>query len=518
MCWSYGYTNGVMGRISKTRINGGYLVDTFLCAAASHSHSVGIFRDVHLLAFSTTARIEDFRVKTLLDTKYRDATLHVGLQLHLAIACTIEVSLRDHASSLVKQSTESVPAQTTSLELKLPFSDPQKWTAETPYLYKIEITLISPNSNQKIQHKVGFRQVELLNGNITVNGKAILFRGVNHHDFHPLTGRAVPLDFLKQDLILMKQHNINAVRCSHYPSNPKFYDLCDELGMWVIDEADLECHGFIRANVDMKDVPEEVWRKDGVDSIEEYLSPVLAKYTSDNPSWREAYLDRITQMLQRDKNHPSIIIWSLGNEAWYGCNHAAMYKYAKEHDPTRLVHYEGDRKAHTTDMCSYMYLELANLEKKALSEGDKFTKPIILCEYGMAIGNGPGALEEYQELYYKHRRLQGGFIWEFANLGLWMEDKGYFAYGGDFGDFPHDATFALDGLCQSDHAAGRGILELKKVIEPVRMSVNDGKVLLQNTYDFHFLEGLLLIIQVFAFDGWYAVGSPSSFLTGLTII
>jgi beta-galactosidase len=466
-------------------------------------HCEGIFRDVHLLAFSATARIEDFRVQTLLDTDYKDAVLNVGLQLHLATECTIEVSLLDDAFSLIKQSTEAVPAHSTSVELKLPIHNPRKWTAETPYLYNVEITLISPSNSQKIKHKVGFRQVELLNGNITVNGKAILFRGVNHHDFHPLFGRAVPLDFLKQDLILMKQHSINAVRCSHYPSHPKFYDLCDELGLWVMDEADLECHGFIRGNVDMKNVPDEVWRKDGAESIEEYLSPVLSKYTSDNPSWRVAYLDRIAQMLQRDKNHPSIIIWSLGNEAWYGCNQAAMYEYAKENDPTRLVHYEGDRKSKTADMCSFMYVEIVNLEKKALAEGDAFTKPVILCEYAMALGNGPGALEEYQEMYYKHRRLQGGFIWEFANLGLWIEDKGYFGYGGDFGDIPNDATFALDGLCNSDHTAARGLVEVKKVFEPVKVSINDGQILLKNVHDFDDLAGLSLVVQVFTFNGRY---------------
>ncbi|KAF7525290.1 hypothetical protein PCG10_005175 [Penicillium crustosum] len=462
----------------------------------------GIFRDVHLLAFSATARIEDFFVQTWLDEKYENATLKIGLQLHLEEECSIEVKVRDHDDSLVQHATQTVPAGRESLEVELPFLAPKKWTAETPYRYNMDLILISPNgNNQTIKQKIGFRQVELRNGNITVNGKAILFRGVNHHDFHPLNGRAVPLEFLKNDLILMKQHNVNAVRCSHYPSHPKFYDFCDEIGLWVIDEADLECHGFIRGDVDMKNVPESVWRENGSESIEEYLSPVLAKYTSDSPSWREAYLDRITQMLQRDKNHPSIIIWSLGNEAWYGCNHVSMSEYAKKHDPTRLVHYEGDRKSKTADMCSFMYVELENLERKALAEGDEFDKPVILCEYGMAIGNGPGALEEYQQLFHKYRRLQGGFIWEFANLGLWREDKSYFAYGGDFGDFPHDGTFALDGLCQSDHSPGRGMVELKKAIEPVKLFIQDGQIVLQNLFDFDSLETLSVVIQICTFDG-----------------
>lgn len=441
-------------------------------------------------------------MQTWFDERYKDATLQIDLQVHLDDTSSIEVKARDRDSSLIGQAVESVPARSTKFTLKVPISNPRKWTAENPYLYDLEITLISPNcKNQNIEHKVGFRQVELRNGNITVNGKAIIFRGVNHHDFHPLKGRAVPLEFLKQDLILMKEHNVNAVRCSHYPSHPKFYDLCDEIGLWVIDEADLECHGFIRGDVDMKNVPEEIWRKDGADSIEEYLSPTLAKYTSDNPLWQEAYLDRIRQMLQRDKNHPSIIIWSLGNEAWYGCNQVAMYEYAKKHDPTRLVHYEGDRKAETTDMCSYMYLEFENMEKKALAEGDQFTKPIILCEYGMALGNGPGALAEYQERFYKYRRLQGGFIWEFANLGLWKEDKGYYAYGGDFGDYPNDATFALDGLCQSDHTPGRGMVEVKKVFEPVKINVSDGKVSLHNLYDFDTLGNLMFVMELSKFNG-----------------
>jgi beta-galactosidase len=502
--WWHGCISIVMGRISKIKISGGYLVSVPPYIATPYSHDQGVFRDVHLLAFSSIARIDDFCVQTLLDADYRDATLHITLQLHLATACTVQVTLLDK-DSLVKQSTDSVPAQSINFEIDLPIRNPQKWTAETPYLHDLEITLIYPGNNQKIKSRVGFRQVELSNGNITVNGKAILFKGVNHHDFHPLFGRAVPLDFLKQDLILMKQHNINAVRCSHYPSHPKFYDLCDELGLWVMDEADLECHGFIRGDRDAKAVREEVWRKDGAESIEEYLSPTLSRYTSNNPSWRTAYLDRITQMLQRDKNHASIIIWSLGNEAWYGCNQAAMYEYVKEQDPTRLVHYEGDRKAKTADIWSFMYVPLPDLEKKALAEGNAFTKPVIICEYAMALGNGPGALEEYQELYYKHRRLQGGFIWEFANHGLWIQDKGYYAYGGDFGDYPNDATFTLDGVVSSDHKGGRGIIEVKKVFEPVKMSVNHKEIQMQNMLDFDDLNGLLLVIEVFTFNGRYEV-------------
>jgi beta-galactosidase len=390
--------------------------------------------------------------------------------------------------------------------MDIPVTNPAKWTAETPYLYNVEISLVSEDGepHQKISHKVGFRQVELYNGNLTVNGKAILFRGVNHHDHHPKTGRAVPLSFLKHDLLMMKRYNMNAVRCSHYPSHPKFYDICDELGLWVIDEADLECHGFERAKVGIKNIPREKWN--GADSVEAVISPVVAKYTSDNPTWRAAYVDRIAQMLHRDKNHPSIIVWSLGNEAWYGCNHVAMYEYAKAHDPTRLVHYEGDRQVETMDIGSYMYLELSKLEEKALADGDHFTKPIILCEYAMAIGNGPGALEEYQEIFYKHRRLQGGFLWEFSNHGLWDEDRGFYAYGGDFDDHPNDTTFVLDGIYNSDHSPAPGAIQYKKVLEPVKLAVDPDKkeVRISNLFDFYDLEGLSVVVDIYKVDDRYA--------------
>lgn len=461
----------------------------------------GIFRDVQLLGFSSVARIDDFSIRTLLDNCYIDATLQVTLQLHVITPSTIKVILRDHSRLITKADHKAEPNVTETC-IELTVMRPEKWTAETPYLYDLEISLIPDNATQtqKISQKVGFRQVEIRNGNLTVNGTPILFRGVNHHDHHPIHGRAVPLSYLKQDLITMKQNNINAVRCSHYPSHPQFYDLCDELGLWVIDEADLECHGFERAKVGIKNIPQSEWN--GADSVEEVISPIVAKYTSDNPTWKEAYIDRIAQMLHRDKNHASIIIWSLGNEAWYGCNHVAMYEYAKAHDPTRLVHYEGDRKAVNADMHSYMYLELSNMEAKALADGDKFTKPIIVCEYAMAMGNGPGALEEYQELFYKHRRLQGGFLWEFSGHGLWDQDRNFYAYGGDYGDYPHDGRFVLDGICNSDHSPGRGMLEYKKVIEPVKMTIDPEKseIQIHNLFDFYDLAGLTMVVDVSTVD------------------
>ena len=228
---------------------------------------------------------------------------------------------------------------------------------------------------------MGFRSVELKSGLLTVNGKALLLRGVNRHEHHPTLGRAVPLAYIKKDLLLMKAHNINALRCAHYPSHPKLYDLCDELGLWVMDEADLECHGFYDAVARPLNIPEEM------DYGERKLLafPQSASFTSDNEEWTEAYLDRMIQVVQRDKNHASIIMWSLGNEAFYGKNHKAMYDYAKSVDPGRLVHYEGDEKAVSADMYSYMYPPVDKLISLSETEGvdseGKYEKPVILCEY-----------------------------------------------------------------------------------------------------------------------------------------
>jgi beta-galactosidase len=263
----------------------------------------------------------------------------------------VSLVLLDLADSdrVLASSRTSVEAKSSPIDLFLEVSNPVKWTAETPYLYELEITLTKDGKLlHSIRQKVGFRKVELKNGNITVNGVPILLRGVNRHDHHPLLGRAVPLSFIKKDLLLMKSHNINALRCSHYPSHPGIYDLCDELGLWVMDEADLECHGFYDAVAFPFDIPESM----DYQKRKALTFPEAAKFTSDNEAWRSAYLDRMIQLVQHDKNHPSIIIWSLGNEAFYGSNHKAMYEYAKRVDPGRLVHYEGDVYAASADMFS----------------------------------------------------------------------------------------------------------------------------------------------------------------------
>jgi beta-galactosidase len=444
----------------------------------------GIFRDVHLIALPSKARIDDFFIQTLLDDKYEHATLKVSLDLTLHKAGRVALSLEDpqNAGTLIAQCVSNIETGTSQHSISLHISHPQKWTAERPLLYHLVISLFSDDSDQAIQHihhQVGFRRVELKNGLISVNGAPLFIRGVNRHDHHPRRGRAVPESFVRRDLLLMKKHNINAIRTSHYPSHPALPGIADELGFWLIDEADLECHGFGNC-------------------------PDPHKWTSDNPSWRDAYLDRMRQVIHRDKNHPSVIIWSLGNESFYGQNHASMYHYAKDFDPGRLVHYCEDRGARTADMLSRMYLSVDGLVELAEEHGDDFEKPVILCEYAHAMGNSPGSLKEYQDTFRSYRRLQGGFIWEWANHGLWVEaahgKPGFYAYGGDFGDVPNDGNFVMDGLCFSDHTPTPGLLELKKAIEPVVAWIENGELIVRNEYDFISIDHLIAVFKVEAFE------------------
>ncbi|KAH8887185.1 family 2 glycosyl hydrolase [Thozetella sp. PMI_491] len=465
----------------------------------------GIFRDVHLIAFPAENRIEDWFLRTDLDDKYEDATLRATVDVKAVGKSTLTVTLREQAKNggaVIGEATETV-SQDGKVELSIAVKAPSKWTAETPYLYSAELTL-APESGASytVHQNVGFRKVELKNGLITVNGTPLKFSGVNRHDHHPRLGRAVPLDFIERDLRLMKTHNINALRCSHYPSHPRLLDLADELGLWVIDEADLEAHGFYDAVARPQDVPEN----QDYEERKKITFPLAAKYTSDNPSWEAAYVDRMVQMVQRDKNHASIVIWSLGNEAFYGCNHKKMYEYAKDVDPGRLVHYEGDPEALSADMYSYMYPSVDRLIHLAKTEGvaadGSYEKPVILCEYAHAMGNGPGWLEDYEEAFRTYPRLQGGFIWEWANHGLWKEDadgKKYYAFGGDFGDFPNDSTFVMDGLNNSKHEPTPGLLELKKVIQPVQFTVDGQDLVVSNFYNFVGLEHLAATYKVEVF-------------------
>lgn len=362
---------------------------------------------------------------------------------------------------------EKFPARDGQASGTLDCGEVEPWSAEVPKLYDLVVSLRTSGGKEleATAVRVGFRRVERHDGLFFVNDAPVTLRGVNRHEFHPDFGRAVPYSTMVQDVVLMKRHNINAVRTSHYPPDPRFLDLCDRYGFYVIDEADLECHGMV------------------------YSGDVSR--LSNDPSWRRAYLDRMERMVARDRNHPSIIFWSLGNESGCGANHAAMADKAREMDPSRLLHYEGCQGAEMADVYGSMYTPHAELAE--LGEKTSLPKPHILTEYGHAMGNGPGGLKEYWEILGRYRRLQGGFVWEWADHGLRFPGRpGAFAYGGDFGDVPNDGNFVIDGLVFPDRRPSPALGELAKVTQPVEISLLDasGKVQLRNRYDFLALSSL----------------------------
>lgn len=443
----------------------------------------GIFRDVTLVR-QPLLHIEDIRVRTPLGDHYGDASIqaHITLgsakrmQTGMEKPLSLRLTLLDAESMLLPGFPITrdvfVSGTTSIIEMVQSVADPRKWSAEDPALYRLAVELLSPEGTtlESVALRVGFRSVELKEGNLLVNGKDILFKGVNRHEFHPLYGRSVPYEAMVEDVLLMKRHNINAVRTSHYPNDPRFYDLCDEYGLYVIDEADLECHGFLP-----------------VGNFE---------WLTNDPDWQSAYVDRAERMVERDKNHPSIILWSLGNESSFGDNHEAMAERIRRLDPTRLIHYEPDREAKVADVYSTMYTSQAEMDD--LGRRSDLDKPHILCEFAHAMGNGPGGLKEYVELFYRHKRLQGGFVWEWMDHGIPQftpDGRMYYAYGGDFGDLPNDGNFVIDGLLFPDRTPSPGLHEYRKVIEPVQVEVVDagtGRIRVMNRHDFISLAHLRL--------------------------
>ncbi|MGI5193942.1 glycoside hydrolase family 2 TIM barrel-domain containing protein [Streptomyces sp. CA-288835] len=404
----------------------------------------GIFRDVTLLHRPAGSAL-DFFVHASYD--------HVGGLGTLRVDSDVEGRVTVPALDIDVATGETVTVPV------------EAWTAETPKLYEGVLA----TEGEKIPLRIGFRTVVLEDGLIKVNGTPILFKGVNRHEWHPERGRALDLETMREDVLLMKRHNINAVRTSHYPPHPAFLDLCDEYGLWVIDECDLETHGFV----------EQAWRDNPVD----------------DDRWTPALIDRASRMVERDKNHPSIVIWSLGNEAGTGRGLTAMAQWIRGRDTSRLIHYEGDINCRDTDMYSRMYASHAEVEQigRDLDGGTHKRRglPFILCEYGHAMGNGPGGIADYQQIFETYDRLQGGFIWEWIDHGI--KDARYgFAYGGDFGEELHDGNFVCDGLVFPDRKPSPGLIEFKKVIEPVRIEGDgaDGTVRITNGYDFADLSAL----------------------------
>lgn len=439
----------------------------------------GVFRDVSMYATPET-HLADLDVRTALDGDYRDATLSVAATVanagDAAAERALDVELFDADGRPVFDEAltaeVSVPAGgETTVALDAEVADPAKWTAEDPTLYDLTATLRDGDAIAAVvPERVGFREVEITDGQLRVNGEAITVRGMNRHDHHPDRGRAVPLETMRDDVELMKRHNVNAVRTAHYPNDTRFYDLCDEYGLYVLDETDLECHGMEHA----RDTP----------------------HVSDDPDWEDAYVDRLVRMIERDKNHPSVILWSLGNESGFGRNHEAMAREARERDPTRPIHYEPDTDLEVSDTVGPMYPSVERTRELPAEHPDA---PVILCEYAHAMGNGPGGLTEYREAFESHPHIQGGFVWEWIDHGIRRTDddgEEWFAYGGDFGDEPNDGNFVVDGMVLPDREPSPGLREYKAVFAPVALGdavdvdADGVHVGVENRYDFRSLSHL----------------------------
>lgn len=437
----------------------------------------GIFREVYLL-YRSDNRITDYFVHTDLAYDYATATVKadltvVGNEIPKWKFYTAEGELLEEGSG----------------EPSLTIENPKLWSDESPYLYKLVLSC----GEEVICQPVGLRQVTVKNKVIYVNGQKIKLRGVNRHDSHPELGHATPEEHMVRDLMVMKRHNINAIRTSHYPNDPRFTALCDLYGFFVVDEADLECHGM--------------WTYgDG-------------SFLSKDPAWREAYLDRAKRMVERDKNHPSIIFWSLGNESGYGDNHRAMSVYIKSRDKSRLIHYEGcnagwkgyDQEVQYLDVESQMYPDPAYCKQYCEDEGYKL--PFFLCEYSHAMGNGPGDLKEYWDVIWSHDNFVGGCVWEFIDHSVAIDangKKGY-TYGGDFDDYPNDGNFCVDGLVYPDRTPHTGLLELKAVVAPIAIETTDDptRYLVRNRRYFTDLSDLEVLYTVKADGKVLSVGKLS---------
>ncbi|MER7795074.1 glycoside hydrolase family 2 TIM barrel-domain containing protein [Streptomyces sp. NPDC097640] len=411
----------------------------------------GIFRSVMLLSRAPGA-LDDFFVHADFDHSTGHGTLRVDTSAPARLTVE-ELGLRD------------VPAQG-----PYDIGAVEPWSAEIPRLYAGELRA----GGETIPLRIGFRTVSIEDGVFKVNGRPVLLRGVNRHEFHPDHGRVLDETTMHEDIVLMKRHNINAVRTSHYPPDSRFLELCDELGLWVMLECDLETHGFSL----MGD-----WRGN----------------PSDDPRWREAYLDRMERTVERDKNHPSIVMWSLGNEAGDGRNLQSMAAWAKRRDPDRPLHYEHDWGSRYTDVYSRMYTsheELDTIGRRAeeplpdpAADARRRGMPSVVVEYAHAMGNGPGGLVEYQRLFEKYERCMGGFVWEWIDHGLRQDS--HFAYGGDFGEELHDGNFVCDGLVFPDRSPSPSLNEYKKVAEPVRITMAEAMEI-ANLHDFRDLSHLVL--------------------------
>lgn len=422
----------------------------------------GIFREVYLYSIPDI-HLSDIRVETLLDEAYKNAVLDIKLNLVKTKDGTAEICLREDGRIVLSQK-EPVEKE---MALTIPVELPKLWSAEYPNLYDLSVILrdASGNIEEVITQKVGFRRFEMKNTIMHLNGKRIVFKGVNRHEFSSKSGRVVTEEEMLQDIITMKQNNINAIRTSHYPNSTRLYELCDEYGIYMIDETNLETHGTWQLYFS---------NKASLDTV----------IPGDNPAWLDVVLDRVNSIYQRDKNHPAILIWSCGNESFGGKNIYEMSKRFHALDNTRLVHYEGiklDRRyPETSDMESQMYPSAEAIKEFLSAHRDK---PFICCEYSHAMGNSCGAMHKYTDLTDTEPLYQGGFIWDFIDQSITKKDrygKEFQAYGGDFGDRPTDSNFSGNGIVYGDRTPSPKMQEVKFNYQSIDVKVEKTRVYLKN--------------------------------------
>lgn len=446
----------------------------------------GIFRDVYLLKRPKQA-VRDYFIRTsVLD---KTAEVRINIQYFDRTVPTL-LTLYDADNQIV----DATRIQE-SKEALFRIPRPILWNTENPYLY----TLILHTEDETIVDYVGLRKIHIEHQTVCLNGKKIVFRGVNRHDSDPVTGPTVSVEHMVKDLTIMKQHNINAIRASHYPNAPVFCQLCDRYGFLMIDEADIESHG-----------PVELFYQEDTDAnkFNRWNEPI-----ADNPEWETSILDRVQLMVERDKNRPCIVIWSMGNESAYGCNFEKALAWTKSYDNSRLTHYESARYRKNDRTYDYSNLDLYSRMYPSFEEIEEYLsrdaiKPLILCEYSHAMGNGPGDLEDYFTLFHREEKMCGGFVWEWCDHaidhGKTEKGKSIYHYGGDHGEEVHDGNFCMDGLVYPDRTPHTGLLEYKNIYRPVRVVDFDqatGKLTIKNYMDFTDLKEYVEIHYTLTCDG-----------------
>ena len=445
----------------------------------------GIFRDVYILKRPKQA-ISDYHIKTRIE----DMLAKVEIEMKFYFPLNVKISIEDRNGAVV--ALGSIAEEGTAV---LEIASPELWNTENPYLYK----LILETENEVIVDHIALRKIEIKDQVIYLNGQKIKFRGVNRHDSDPITGFTISLEQLTTDLTLMKQHNFNAIRSSHYPNAPFFYEMCDKYGFMVIDEADIEAHG-----------PFMIYRKEDTDynRFKRWNEKI-----ADDPVWEEAIVDRVKLMVERDKNRFCIVMWSMGNESAYGCNFEKALEWTKNFDPDRITQYESARYRNYDETYDYSNLDVYSRMYPALSEIQEYldkdgSKPFLLVEYCHSMGNGPGDFEDYFQMIQDNDKMCGGFVWEWCDHaiahGTAENGKTIYAYGGDHGEEIHDGNFCMDGLVYPDRTVHTGLLEYKNVYRPARVISYDkesGELVLHNYMDFDDLKDYVKISYELTQDG-----------------